>query len=337
MSNWFESLTGLALREPWWLLAAVVPLLFALPWWRGRRAAVRFAPAVLLRSDGDRAVPGLPRTWRVRLHWVPAALQVAAWTLVALALARPVRRIELPRTSAGIDIVVCLDVSSSMALGDMAAQRTRLDVAKAAAAEFVAGRPQDRIGLVRFARFPDLVCPPTLDHGALGHLLEAQALVEHEGSEDATGIGTAVARAVQVLAGSRARERVVVLVTDGEENVAAAGTPDEIGPLQAAQLAAKHGVRVHVIAAGGDGAPGAPPIDTSQVERLAERTGGVFHRARDATAIDDVWRRIAALETVEFSAPRFSFLDRHAAFALVALLLLVAARVLARTAFEVLP
>ena len=84
-----------------------------------------------------------------------------------LALARPMQRVQMPLETEGIDILLCLDISSSMTANDLDPQLTRLDLAKAAAVEFINGRPNDRIGLIRFARYPDLLCPPTLDHGAL--------------------------------------------------------------------------------------------------------------------------------------------------------------------------
>ena len=109
----------------------------------------------------------------MRLLPLPWLLLVAGILLTVVALARPVQHVPLPHESEGIDIMLCLDTSSSMTGSDMDPQRTRLDVARDAAVRFIAGRPNDRIGLICFARFPDLRCPPTPDHGALRRFLDA--------------------------------------------------------------------------------------------------------------------------------------------------------------------
>ena len=340
MSTWFEAWLGLSLRDSWWLL-----LLLMLPvalWggaWR-RARAVTFAPAELLHSNVQGEIAPLPRSWRMRLASLPKTLVMAGCVLAIVALARPVQRVPLPVSVEGIDVVMCLDVSSSMAAEDLGASRSRLEVAKAAAREFIAGRPHDHIGLVKFARFFDVVCPPTLDHDALVEFLDGVDLVEREGDEDRTGIGIAVARSVQVLDSSEASSKIVILVTDGEENVASAGAPDEIGPLQAGQLALQHGVRVYTIAVG-EGVRGSggqlQPLDTSQVRQLAESTGGSFHRAASATHVQQVYAEIAALERAEFSELQFRLEDRFLMFLLPGLLCLLLGWGLRATVLEVQP
>lgn len=310
------------LSEPWFVvLVGLVPLSI---WWRGRRAApaVAFAPAPL--------VDGLS-SWRSRLIWVPAVLEAAGLVLLVVALARPVRAERVPEPVEGIDILLALDVSSSMSAQDMDARRTRLDVARDAAARFVAARADDRIGIVRFARFPDLVCPPTLDHGALATFLEGTATVESDGEEDATAIGAAVAKAVQVL-DTASRSRVVILLTDGDENVAVSGGADEIAPLHAAQLAERMGVRVHTIVAGPDA-----HTTAGEVRRLSERTGGRFFSAKDAGALDGVYAEIDGLERLSTARFREVLRDRFLPWLLAGLVLVLAGRVLGRTVLEVSP
>jgi Ca-activated chloride channel family protein len=293
------------LLDPWLLsLALLVPL--ALASRRRRTAAVAFAPAPLLP---------VARSWRVRLLPLPRALQVAAVLLAIVALARPAIRTMLPLRAEGIDILLCLDTSSSMTARDMDRQRTRLDVAKAAAAEFVRGRPGDRIGLVSFARYPDVRCPLTLDHEALLGILEGVTTVESDGPEDATGLGTAVARAAQVLHGDDRRERVVILLTDGDENVAIEGAEGEIAPSHAAQLCAALGARVYAVSVGVRG----PRVDTGALQRMASRTGGEFHEARDAGAVAAVYRQIDALEKAGIEKPRYVIEDRFLPFLLGAI------------------
>lgn len=333
----FQEWTGLTLLDPWFLLLA---LLVPLALWLGRRhgaPAVRFAPGMLLRSrDGER----LPRSWRSVL--VPLPLILAALGLLALvvALARPAERERLPLEREGIDIMLCLDTSSSMTADDMDRRRTRLDVARDAATAFIRGRPEDRIGLISFARYPDLRCPLTLDHDALTEILAEVATVHSDGPEDATGIGAAVARAAEVLQGGAERSQVVILLTDGDENVALAGKSNEIPPAHAAQLCRQLDVRVYAVVAGvgrRDPSGALVKLDTKPIERLASRTGGTFHRARDAGAVAAVYERIDQLEKAAFEEPRFGIEDRFLLFLLAGIVLLLLARLLGATVLEVLP
>jgi Ca-activated chloride channel family protein len=197
-------------------------------------------------------------------------------------------------------------------------------VTLAAAREFVARRAGDRIGLVTFARYPDVICPPTPDHRSLQSMLGAVEQVEADGEEDATGIGMAVARCALLLRASAARSKVVVLLTDGEENVARPDLPEEITPLEAARLCAEHGVRVYSIAAGiGRRGPDGAwlELDTGPVRAVAEQTGGAFFAARDADALSRVYAVIDELERSAFAEPRFRYADRFAGFLAVGLAL----------------
>jgi len=305
-----------------WLLGAAALVLPAL--WLGRRApALRFAPA---------ALGSLPGSWRTALRALPRALTALAVACAVVALARPVERRLLPSTSEGIDIVLCLDVSSSMAAGDMDGRRTRLDVARDAAAAFIRERPHDRIGLVSFARYADLRCPPTLDHDALLRLLDDVAIVSGGDLEDATGIGTAVARAAQVLERGGPRSRVAILLTDGEENVALAGRRGEIAPLHAAQLCETLRVRVHAVAVGAR-----ESRDTRPIEAVAARTGGAFFEAADAGAMGAVYESVDRMETTLFERARLETEERFLPFLLAALGLHVLARLLGATLLETLP
>jgi Ca-activated chloride channel family protein len=338
----FTTLTGLDLAAPGFLLLALLPPLALLLRRLSGAPAVRFAAGQFVRRRiaGPGGGRSLPRTVRGRLVGLPAALAVCGLLLVVVAVARPVRKVAVPRVKEGIDIVLCIDVSSSMALRDMDPERTRLDVAKEAADSFLAGRPGDRIGLISFARYPDLRCPPTLDHAALAELMSSTDFVESDGPEDATGIGTAAARAADVLRRGSARSKVVIVFTDGEENVARADTPDEIAPIHAAQLCEELGVKVHAIAAGlgGQGPSGEfVPLDTRQLERLAERTGGKFFAARDASAVAGVYREIDALEKVEFEEPLYRTEESFRPFLLAALVLLGLGALLGATVLRVRP
>jgi len=317
------------------LAALAIPVALALGLRRGRRSAL-FGPAALAIAEGA----PLPRSLRSRLAGAPRALDVAGLLALAFALGRPVERVALPPSTEGIDIVLCLDVSSSMAANDLDPARTRLDVAKEAAASFVAGRPFDRVGLVSFARYPDVRCPLTLDHRALGKLLRGVEMVEPDGAEDATGIGTAIGRATQVLRAGKAKSRVVILLSDGEENVASAAKPEEIAPVHAAQLAKETGVRVYTIAAGigKRGPDGAwAPFDHREVKLVAEATGGRFFEARDAGAVAAVYESIDRLEKSRLEETRYRVEERFWPFLAAGLVLLAVAHALRSSVLEVLP
>ncbi len=323
MNALLRSLTGVTLLHPWVLLGAA-PVVLA--WWLGRRRrTVTFAPAGLLAG-------GLPPTLRSALRPAAPALRLAGLLLLLVALARPVRRAPVAVRVPGIDIAICLDVSSSMTATDMAARGSRLDVARRAAARFVADRPHDRIALIRFARYADVVCPPTLDHDALAALLAAVETVQSDGPEDATGIGNAVARAAQLLQESTASSRIVVVLTDGEENVATADHPGEIAPAHAAQLCAALGVKVYAVAAGD-----VAGVDTSQLRLLAARTGGAFFEARSAADVAAVYAAIDGLETSALPQPRHRLIEAFAPVLLLGLALFVLGTLSRETWLRVLP
>lgn len=313
---------GWALAAPGWLV--LLPGVAAVAWWRAR-----IAPAVLLAPAG--AAAPWPRSWPARLLRLPGVLELLALALGVLALAQPVQRRPAPPSPPGRDLLLCLDVSSSMAATDLAPDRTRLEVGIGAAREFVRARPADRVGLVSFARYADLRCPPTRDHDAVAELLGRLQLVAHEGPEDATAIGGAVATAAEVLRRSPARARVVVLVTDGEENVASALAPHEVAPAHAAQLCADAGIRVHVIVVGrGNQKAGRLlPLDTTAVRQLAAATGGRAFVAGDAAALAGVYAAIDTLEAVGFAAPGVVEAQWFPAAVALGLCLLVLARALA--------
>jgi len=324
------SASWLLLQPELLLLALAIPLLF-LP---RRTAALRVAGVAL-------AAP-LPTTWRLWLRALPRVAEALGLLCGVVALAHPVVRHPLSLAHRGSDILLCLDVSSSMESRDLDAKRSRLAVARDAAARFVAARPDDRIGLIRFARFPDLVAPPTLDHESLRALLDEVAPVEADGPEDATGIGAAVARAAQVLRSSTAQSKVVIVLTDGEENVFNANAQDEIAPLHAAQLCAAVGARAYAIhAAGGDDAgaetPGSMTAGALSLQHMAQRTGGAFFTARDATSLAAVYARIDALERDELVQPRWRFEERFAPLVVAALLLVLGGRLLAASRLGVAP
>jgi Ca-activated chloride channel family protein len=294
------SVAGYTLLDPWFLLAVPVVLAAALRRARVRRAALPTAALHLFE--------GLPRTLRSRLAWLPHALLTAAGLALAVALARPVERQVVPLREEGIDIVLVVDVSSSMLQEDMREDERyrRMDAARERAEQFAAARARDRVGLVAFARFAELRCPPTLDERALAAFLRVLDTVPRGSEYDATGIGVALTKAVGVLEDSDAKSKVVVLLSDGENNV------DAIDPADAARLAKDAGVRVHTIGLGrGRASPfGFLPLEFTSLEQIAAIADGEFFAAKSDDDLEGVYARIDELETSEREDPRYRTVDR---------------------------
>jgi Ca-activated chloride channel family protein len=287
------------LAEPTWLLLgvlAVLPVLHAR--WRPRA--------------GWPTLEGFARarpTWRTHLRHLPAALRAAALICLAVALARP--QVVAGKTwvaGQGVAIVVALDQSSSMKAEDFDSARarvSRLDAAKRTLAQFVGGRPDDLVGLVTFANYPFLPCPPTLDHAFL--LDTVEHLKTASPADDGTNIGYAIAWAVGALRESAPQKKVLVLLTDGRNQPAVARPID---PQAAARLARALGVTVHTIAIGrAGGVVQVPEQDTklpitsevegpdvASLEKIAEAGGGRAFRATDARMLDRVFATIDRLE-----------------------------------------
>ena len=317
-----EALQFTRLREPAWLLVLLLPLaLWLFDRVRGRSQATHaLGPAFLLRT--------LPQAWA----WTPAlALTVhgIGLAVLTLAMARPVERVALPPEREGVEILLAVDRSSSMEARDLDAARDRLTVAIDAATQFVHARGQDRIGLIAFARYPDLLSPTSLDHDAVLALLREVEMVERDGPEDLTGIGAAVARAAQVLATREAQSKIVVLLTDGRENVATPAEPGSLQPLEAAALCRAFGVRVYPIAMASD--------DPESLRELAQATGGQAYAAQDARALEQVFASLDQLAKSPLAETRYEEQDRFLGWLALAVALLLTGLALRRGPGEVLP
>jgi len=251
------------LRDPLFLaLALLAPLLY----WLAARP-----PAALTYSSLQLVDRG-PRTWRTRLAGLPALLLAAAVLMLAVALAGPRSGDASTRVRReGIAIAIAVDRSGSMRARDFVRDDTsvsRLDVVKSVFRRFVSdaggrsGRPNDLVGLVAFARYADGLCPLTLDHGNLVSILDEVDLPT-DPEEDGTAVGEGLALAVERLR-RHETSRVAILLTDGVSNAG------DIDPLQAAELAAQHGVKVYAIGAGwSDYAP--VPVELPDVRAVLKR------------------------------------------------------------------
>jgi Ca-activated chloride channel family protein len=296
-----ESLTYFA-QPGWLLLLALTPLPLLLE--RGR-------PRILWPSFAAIPTDRRQRSWRLVLRFLPALCRGLALGALGLALARP-REVggTIRIAGQGVAIVVALDNSSSMKTVDFPADHdtrkiSRLEAAKATFATFVKGRPDDLIGLVVFANYPDAACPPTLDHRFLVDAVQAVRVARP--GDDGTNIGDAIALALDSLRKTTPAKKVLVLLTDGNNEPA---VPRPLDPEKAAELARDLGMTLHTIAIGRPGGivrrtdpdSGQPIVAEVEgpniplLERLAKLTGGRSFVATDADALEEVFKTINSLE-----------------------------------------
>ena len=295
-------------------LLAVVPALAVVRVARDRRSG-----GALLFSSVS-LIPGSRRSWRMRVRPALAVVRAIALALLIAALARPqvVHAAEI--TAEGIDIAIVLDVSGSMSgAGFGRATTTKLDAVKRVLIDFVGGLRTDRVGLVIFGSDALLLSPLTLDHDAVRQLaapLEAGRLVG-----GATAIGTGMATGLNVLRASSARSKVIVLLTDGENN------SGQITPTDAAKAAKTLGVRVYTIGAilASERQRGSIPVDEALMRDIAESTGGRYFSASDETALRQIYDDIALLERTRIGVRTeyASYEDVMLPFLLAGVLLLV--------------
>ena len=261
-------------------------------------------PAVerLLRADRRRT-----GRWR---H-LPFGLRLCALALLAIAFARPQAGVTAENVATdGIDVVLVLDLSSSMLAEDL--EPNRIGAARQVAADFVRGRRNDRIGLVVFAGEAFTQAPLTLDHRVVTTLIEE---LEVGVVEDGTAIGMGLATAVKRLADSRAESKVIVLLTDGRNNRGA------VDPATAARMARALGVRIYAVGAGARGIARVPvddplfgrryasmqvDVDDETLEEMASLTGGRYFRATDRESLERVYEEIDALETTAIEMTSFT-------------------------------
>ena len=280
-----------------------------------------------------------PRSWRVTLMPLQLLLRLLAFSLLVVALARPQTHNSWNNeTVEGIDIMLAIDVSTSMLAEDLKDRsqgiQNRLEAAKAVAASFIADRPNDNIGLTIFAGEAFTQCPMTIDHASLLSLLQnvrtdiaAKGLIE-----DGTAIGMGLANAVSRLKDSKAKSRVVILLTDGSNN------RGDISPMTAAEIAKSLGIRVYTIGVGTNGTAPYPmqvgggvqyiqlpvEIDTKTLSDIAHETQGQFYRATNAEELRNIYHEIDKLEKSKLNVHRVSRkYEAYQPFALAALLALL--------------
>ena len=264
------------------------------------------------------------KSYKNYLLHLPFALRIVTLSMVILVLARPQSTNSWQNTEVeGIDIMLAMDVSTSMLAMDL--KPNRLEAAKQVAAEFINGRSNDNIGLTIFAGESFTQCPLTVDHTSLLNMLNsvkcdiaAQGIIE-----DGTAIGMGVANAITRLKESKAKSKVIILLTDGSNN------RGEIAPVTAAEIAKKFGIRVYTIGVGTNGTAPYPyggevvnlpvEIDEKTLSEIADITDADYYRATDNSKLREVYEKIDKLERTKLNVKEFSKREEeYVVFAVIA-------------------
>lgn len=274
-----------------------------------------------LRMSDTFAYRYAPKSWRIRMMWLPTFLRMITFVLIVIILARPQTHSSWgSRSVEGIDIMLAMDVSTSMLAEDL--KPNRIEAAKSVAAEFISDRPDDNIGLTIFAGEAFTQCPMTTDHTSLINLLQnvrtdiaAKGLIN-----DGTAIGMGLANAVGRLKDSKTKSKVVILLTDGSNNMG------DISPLTAATIAQSLGIRVYTIAIGSKTMAPYPmqvggtvqyvnmraDVDVNTLSEIASTAGGHFYRATNTAELKKIYNDIDKLEKTKIDVKKFS--KRYDAF-----------------------
>jgi Ca-activated chloride channel homolog len=328
---------GLTFRNPefFYLLLVIVPMT---AWYIFRQKR----NTASIRISSTAPVIKTPKSIRHYLRHLVFVLQMLAIAAFTVVLARPQSSTDFENvTTEGIDIIISLDISTSMLAKDFSPDR--LEAAKNVAMEFISGRQYDRIGLVVFAGEAFTQVPLTTDRAVLLNLFQD---IQTGMIEDGTAIGNGLATAVSRLKDSDAISRVVILLTDGENN------SGEIAPLTAAEIARTFGIRVYTIGVGTVGTAPYPvqtpygtqlrdievKIDEEMLQKIASITDGRYFRATSNTKLEEIYQEIDLLEKSKIEVREFSRRsEEFMPFALAGILLLVLSLLLRTTVFRSIP
>ena len=254
-------------------------------------------------------IPGTS-SWKVWLRHVPFVLRTVAIAVLVVILARPQSTNSWQNSSTeGIDIVLAMDISTSMLAQDL--KPNRLEASKDVASSFINGRPNDNIGLVVFAAESFTQCPLTTEHAVLLNLFKD---IQPGIIQDGTAIGLGLANAVSRIKDSQAKSKVIILLTDGVNNTG------EIAPVTAAEIAKTFGVRVYTIGVGTQGEAPYPfqtafgiqyqnvpvEIDEQTLKQMAATTGGQYFRATDNASLKEIYSEIDKMEKTKISVQEYS-------------------------------
>lgn len=330
-------MNDITFQRPWFfLLLIIIPLYIAWYVWKRKTLNATIQISTLQPFSGIR------QSWRSHFRHVPMALRMAAIAAIVCVLARPQSMYSVRDEKVeGIDIVMSLDISGSMLAIDF--KPNRLEAAKSVAAKFIANRPNDNIGLVIFAGESFTQCPLTTDHAALTNLLTD---IDTEMLANGTAVGEGLATAVSRLKESKAKSKVIILLTDGMNN------RGSIAPLKASQIAQTFGVRVYTIGVGTHGMAKVPvqtvygtqyveeevEIDEPTLTKIANDTGGKYFRATDNKSLTAIYEEIDQMEKTILDVKEYSKrTEEYLPFAIIAMLLLLMEIALRNTILRTLP
>ncbi len=319
-----------------YLLILLIPLI---GWyiWKLRKTQASLQVSSSQAFDAPQA-----KSYKVYLRHVPFILRVAALALLIIVLARPQSTDNWQNTSTeGIDIMLTIDISTSMLAEDL--KPNRLEAAKDVAASFINGRPNDNIGLVLFAGESFTQCPLTTDHTVLLNLFKD---IQSGMIDDGTAIGLGLANAVSRIKDSQAKSKVIILLTDGSNNMG------EIAPVTAAEIAKTFGIRVYTIGVGTEGEAPYPfptafgiqyqnikvDIDEPTLKQISATTGAQYFRATDNSSLRNIYDEIDKLEKTKIQVQEFSKKqEEYKNWALLVLALLIMEVLLRRTIVRNIP
>ena len=325
-------------EKQWFWALLIVPVAAAWYIWRNRRREAE------LSVSSFTLFKGVKTSARARFRHSLAALRLLAFAFIVLALARPQSRSSWKDSKTeGIDIVISLDVSLSMLAKDF--KPNRMEVAKDVIVDFIDARPNDRIGLVIFGGLAFTQCPLTIDHKVLKNMFPQ---IKAGSMDQGTAIGLGLATAVARIKESSAKSKVIILVSDGVNNVG------EVSPATAGELAKTYGIRVYCIGVGSRGKALQPvamyaegqyeydyvdvDVDDKTMTEISELTGGKYFRATDQKSLESVYGEIDRLEKTIISEKSFSNKAEHfLPFAIAAAVLLLLEFILRFTLFRSLP
>lgn len=323
--------------NPWCLLLLlIIPAIIAYYIYNRKRltAEIRFSSTKVFQE--------MPKSYKHYLRYLPLALHMLALAALIIAIARPQKSDSWSnQTTEGIDIVMAVDISSSMLAEDL--KPNRLRAAKKVATEFISSRHNDNIGLVVFAGESFTQCPLTINHAELINLLNG---IESGMIEDGTAIGSGLATAVNRIKDSKAKSKVIILLTDGSNN------RGQIAPSTAGEIAKSFGIRVYTIGVGTRGMAPYPfqtpygvqyqdvevDIDEESLKNIAETTGGEYFRATDTKSLSSIYREIDKLEKTKIEVKEFSKKEElYHWFVLVLVVCLIGEITLRNTVFKSIP
>jgi Ca-activated chloride channel homolog len=332
----FDYFNDISFGQPWLLLLfLVIPFLI---YWKFTKGKKQVAAIEISSTKGLYNA----RSWKNTVQHFPFIFRLLALSCIIIALARPQTRFDETQTEGeGIDIILCIDVSGSMTSQDF--QPNRMEAAKKVAEDFVDHRPSDRIGVVIFAGESFTQCPLTTDH----YVLKSQiAQIRNGLLEDGTAIGSGLATSVDRLRSSKAKSKIIILLTDGINNGGL------IDPNTAKEIAKTFHIKVYTIGVGSEGYAPTPvstpmgivmqnekvSIDEKLLQNIAQETGGKYFRATDNSSLEHIYNEIDKMEKSKVEITTFHhYTEKFYPFIFAAMGLLLIELILRYTVFKKFP